>query len=85
MTDEISAISKPYGSAILKDDYISNGIPVVRGINLALGRQPAVRLAVTSLGGAKEVIPRGGNSIFLDVWGPVLRLGVTQTVTMLCE
>ena len=36
VTNEISAISKPYGSAILKDDYISNGIPVVRGINLAL-------------------------------------------------
>ena len=35
--DEKSAISKPYGSAILKEDYRSTGVPVVRGVNLAQG------------------------------------------------
>lgn len=35
--DEKSAISKPYGSAILKEDYRLDGIPVVRGVNLARG------------------------------------------------
>lgn len=34
---EPSAISKPYGSAILKEDYVATGIPVVRGINLTNG------------------------------------------------
>lgn len=36
-SDEKSAISKPYGSAILKSDYRDHGIPVVRGVNLARG------------------------------------------------
>lgn len=36
--DEKSAITKPYGSAILKDDYVAKGVPVVRGVNLAQGR-----------------------------------------------
>ncbi|MFG1928544.1 restriction endonuclease subunit S [Cryptosporangium sp. NPDC048952] len=36
-SNEKSAISKPYGSAILKDDYRSTGVPVVRGVNLARG------------------------------------------------
>jgi type I restriction enzyme S subunit len=35
--EEKSAISKPYGSAILQSDYRSAGIPVVRGVNLARG------------------------------------------------
>lgn len=35
--DERSAISKPYGSAMVKDDYRLRGIPVVRGVNLAQG------------------------------------------------
>jgi type I restriction enzyme S subunit len=35
--NEKSAISKPYGSAILQSDYRSSGIPVVRGVNLARG------------------------------------------------
>ncbi|TQN44299.1 type I restriction enzyme S subunit [Blastococcus colisei] len=35
---EPSAISKPYGSAILQSDYRLQGIPVVRGVNLAQGR-----------------------------------------------
>jgi type I restriction enzyme S subunit len=35
--DEKSAISKPYGSAFMKKDYLSKGIPVVRGVNLARG------------------------------------------------
>lgn len=36
--DEKSAISKPWGSAMLRDDYRPAGIPVVRGVNLARGR-----------------------------------------------
>jgi type I restriction enzyme, S subunit len=32
-----SAFSKPYGSAIMKEDYRSSGVPVVRGVNLANG------------------------------------------------
>ena len=32
-----SAFSKPYGSAIMKDDYVPDGVPVVRGVNLANG------------------------------------------------
>ena len=36
--DEKSAISKPYGSAIVRDDYRDTGVPVVRGVNLARGR-----------------------------------------------
>lgn len=36
--DERSAISKPYGSAIVRDDYRDAGVPVVRGVNLARGR-----------------------------------------------
>ena len=36
--DEKSAISKPYGSAILREDYRDAGVPVVRGVNLARGR-----------------------------------------------
>lgn len=36
--DEKSAISKPYGSAIVRDDYRDAGVPVVRGVNLARGR-----------------------------------------------
>lgn len=35
--DESGAISKPYGSAILKEDYQPQGVPVVRGVNLAKG------------------------------------------------
>jgi type I restriction enzyme, S subunit len=35
---EKSAISKPYGSAIIRDDYRDAGVPVVRGVNLARGR-----------------------------------------------
>lgn len=35
--DERSAISKPYGSAIFKEDYRDHGVPVVRGVNLAKG------------------------------------------------
>jgi type I restriction enzyme S subunit len=35
--DERSAISKPYGSAIFKEDYRRSGVPVVRGVNLARG------------------------------------------------
>lgn len=35
---EKSAISKPYGSAMLKQDYRVSGVPVVRGVNLARGR-----------------------------------------------
>ncbi|MBB2911254.1 type I restriction enzyme S subunit [Streptosporangium becharense] len=34
---EKSAFSKPYGSAITKEDYIPQGIPVVRGVNLSKG------------------------------------------------
>jgi len=36
--DERSSISKPYGSAIVREDYVSEGVPVVRGVNLSLGR-----------------------------------------------
>jgi len=36
--DEKSAISKPYGSAIVREDYVPEGVPVVRGVNLARGR-----------------------------------------------
>ncbi len=36
-TDEKSAISKPYGSAIVKEDYVPAGVPIVRGVNLAEG------------------------------------------------
>lgn len=32
---EKSAISKPYGSAIVRSDYLPQGVPVVRGVNLA--------------------------------------------------
>ena len=32
-----SAFSKPYGSAILKEDYLPRGVPVVRGVNLRNG------------------------------------------------
>jgi type I restriction enzyme S subunit len=32
-----SAFSKPYGSAILKEDYLPVGVPVVRGVNLRNG------------------------------------------------
>jgi type I restriction enzyme, S subunit len=32
-----SAFSKPYGSAILKEDYLPQGVPVVRGVNLRNG------------------------------------------------
>ncbi|MBL8927472.1 MAG: restriction endonuclease subunit S [Pseudonocardia sp.] len=35
--DEKGAISKPYGSAILREDYRSSGVPIVRGVNLARG------------------------------------------------
>ncbi|GAB4670603.1 MULTISPECIES: restriction endonuclease subunit S [Mycobacterium avium complex (MAC)] len=35
--DERSAISKPYGSAIFKEDYRDHGVPVVRGVNLSKG------------------------------------------------
>lgn len=34
---ERSAISKPYGSAILASDYRDVGVPVVRGVNLSRG------------------------------------------------
>lgn len=36
--NEKSSITKPYGSAILKSDYVDSGVPVVRGVNLAQGR-----------------------------------------------
>ena len=36
--NEASAISKPFGSAIVKEDYVARGVPVVRGVNLARGR-----------------------------------------------
>src|SRR5437899_1715439 len=36
--DERSSISKPYGSAIVREDYVPEGVPVVRGVNLSLGR-----------------------------------------------
>ena len=36
--DEKSAISKPYGSAIVRQDYVADGVPVVRGVNLGNGR-----------------------------------------------
>ncbi|MER6363823.1 restriction endonuclease subunit S [Kitasatospora sp. NPDC001527] len=41
--DEISAhekssISKPYGSAFTKSDYVPSGVPLVRGVNLGTGR-----------------------------------------------
>lgn len=36
--DEKSAISKPYGSAMVRSDYVAQGIPVVRGVNLGSGR-----------------------------------------------
>lgn len=36
--NEKSSITKPYGSAILKGDYVDSGVPVVRGVNLAQGR-----------------------------------------------
>jgi type I restriction enzyme, S subunit len=32
-----SSFSKPYGSAIMKDDYVPEGVPVVRGVNLRNG------------------------------------------------
>ncbi|MFI0877889.1 restriction endonuclease subunit S [Streptomyces parvus] len=35
---EKSSFSKPYGSAYTKDDYVSAGIPLVRGVNLGSGR-----------------------------------------------
>ena len=35
--DSKSAFSKPYGSAITKEDYLPHGVPVVRGINLRKG------------------------------------------------
>lgn len=34
---ESGAISKPYGSAILREDYRPAGVPVVRGVNLGKG------------------------------------------------
>lgn len=36
-SNEKSSISKPYGSAILKEDYRPVGVPIVRGVNLARG------------------------------------------------
>jgi type I restriction enzyme, S subunit len=35
--DAKSAFSKPYGSAITKEDYVPQGVPVVRGVNLRNG------------------------------------------------
>ena len=35
--DDKSAFSKPYGSAITKEDYVPEGVPVVRGVNLRKG------------------------------------------------
>jgi type I restriction enzyme, S subunit len=32
-----SSFSKPYGSAIMKEDYLPSGVPVVRGVNLRSG------------------------------------------------
>jgi type I restriction enzyme S subunit len=32
-----SAFSKPYGSAITREDYVETGVPVVRGVNLRNG------------------------------------------------
>ncbi|MGW5923476.1 restriction endonuclease subunit S [Nocardia fluminea] len=34
---EKSSISKPYGSAYTKDDYVPEGVPLVRGVNLGSG------------------------------------------------
>lgn len=36
--NEKSSISKPYGSAYTKDDYVADGVPLVRGVNLGTGR-----------------------------------------------
>ncbi|MHB9860008.1 restriction endonuclease subunit S [Streptomyces sp. YIM S03343] len=35
--NEKSAFSKPYGSAFTKDDYVPDGVPMVRGVNLGRG------------------------------------------------
>ncbi|WP_433500550.1 restriction endonuclease subunit S [Sphaerimonospora sp. CA-214678] len=35
---EKSSFSKPYGSAYTKEDYVSTGVPLVRGVNLGAGR-----------------------------------------------
>ncbi|MFD7972360.1 restriction endonuclease subunit S [Streptomyces clavifer] len=35
---EKSSFSKPYGSAYTRNDYVSAGVPLVRGINLGSGR-----------------------------------------------
>ncbi|MFI9188354.1 restriction endonuclease subunit S [Streptomyces californicus] len=35
--DEKSSITKPYGSAFTKADYTSDGIPMIRGVNLGNG------------------------------------------------
>jgi type I restriction enzyme S subunit len=35
--DTKSAFTKPYGSAIMKADYVTSGVPVVRGVNLRDG------------------------------------------------
>ena len=32
-----SSFSKPYGSAITKEDYVPSGVPMVRGVNLSRG------------------------------------------------
>jgi type I restriction enzyme S subunit len=34
---EKSAFSKPYGSAYTRNDYVPNGVPLVRGVNLGTG------------------------------------------------
>ncbi|MEU7383248.1 restriction endonuclease subunit S [Streptomyces sp. NPDC042207] len=36
--NEKSSISKPYGSAYTKNDYVTDGVPLVRGVNLGTGR-----------------------------------------------
>jgi hypothetical protein len=48
------------------------------GIAVPLGAEPR-------LGGAKEVVPSGGNSGFLNLCVLVLRLVMAQTVTIFCE
>ncbi|MER7778176.1 restriction endonuclease subunit S [Streptomyces sp. NPDC096191] len=35
--DEKSSFSKPYGSAYTKSDYVPDGVPLVRGVNLGNG------------------------------------------------
>ena len=58
---------------------------VARGQTLVLYRPDPRRRRGARLGGAKEVIPFGRNSIFLYLWVRVLRLDMTQVVTILFQ